>query len=210
MGKWICSSLFLLFFVVIVSLCILHAKSASKVPKGIAGFEIGKDIDAYVDRIRKDIELVEVDYPYLTAYEILPFPGFRGGFLVVGNCTGSRKVLRVKLKYSNSSEKFFDMLKRGIERRFGKPIEYRGDPFHVFVAWKWRFVDSEGNVVSLILQHYTGSDEEYASGNSIKINYLSAIKAERRCYEKKKKNMLKTNLSRKKPLPNDLDYYLPY
>ncbi len=202
---------FLLVVMIIVPLCVrAESKSAPKIPKGIAGFEIGRDIDAYVKKIRMDVELVDIDYPYLTAYEILPFPGFRGGFLAVGNCTGSRKVLRIKLKYSNSSGKFFDMLKKEIEHRFGKPVEYRGDPFHVFVAWKWRFVDSKGNVLSLILQHYTGSDEEYASGNSIKINYLSAIKAERMCYEKKKRRLLKTGQSKMEPLPDNLNYYLPY
>ena len=203
--------LFLIFSANLFLISHLSAQSHQKIPKGIAGFELNKDIREYSDRVRMEKGLVEIDYPYLTAYEILPFPGFRGGFLVVGNCTGSQKVLRIKLKYSNGTKKFFKRLKENIVRRFGDPIEYRGDPFHVFVAWKWRFVDSNGNAISLILQHYSGLDEEYAAGNSIKINFISGIKQERECYRKaREKSFSKRGIKKGKVPPLNIEYYLPY
>ena len=64
------------------------------------------------------------------------------------------------------------------------PMDWRGDPFHVVLAWKWGFTDNDGNHISLILQHNT-LDQEQKMGNSIKMTVTNWIDDEEACYLKK-------------------------
>jgi hypothetical protein len=63
-------------------------------------------------------------------------------------------------------------------------MEWRGDPFHVLIAWKWSFTDSQNNQISMILQHNT-KDEEEKLGNAVKITLTNLLDQERICFEKK-------------------------
>ena len=64
------------------------------------------------------------------------------------------------------------------------PPEWRGDPFHIVIAWKWSFVDDQNNRISLTLQHNTRDTEE-KMGNAVKLSMTNLMEAERNCYEKK-------------------------
>lgn len=81
------------------------------------------------------------------------------------------------------------------KKRFGEPSEWRGDPFHIVIAWKWSFVDANNKTISLILQHNT-KDEEEKIGNSVKLTIWDLINEEQRCAEQKSADMQKS--SRKK------------
>ena len=76
------------------------------------------------------------------------------------------------------------MLKR-FKKHFGEPNEWRGDPFHIVLAWKWSFTDKDNNSISLILQH-NARDQEEKQGNSIKMTMWNLIDKETLCYEKKR------------------------
>lgn len=93
--------------------------------------------------------------------------------------------------------------------RFGEPDKWRGDPFHVVVAWKWSFVDKDGNDISLILQH-NNRDEEEKMGNSIKLTMWNLMQAEERCFEKQSTENLKPDYSRyHENAPIDWDRFIP-
>ncbi|SFM67499.1 hypothetical protein [Thermodesulforhabdus norvegica] len=184
--------------------------NASRIPMSIAHFKLGEPIDKYAASINAGFPFHDADYPYLTHYEILPFEGFSGGFVATGNCTGSSKIVRIKLKYADSSEEFFQRIKKELEKRYGKPQVYRGDPFHVFVSWKWRFEDKKGKVVSMILEHYSGRGEEYASGTAIKLNYISEIRREESCFKKHRIGIAPDGSGKKSTKALDIDYFLPY
>ena len=66
----------------------------------------------------------------------------------------------------------------------GKPDEWRGDPFHIMIAWKWSFTDKDGNNISLILQHNT-RDEEEKQGTAVKMTMWNLMLEENRCFEQK-------------------------
>jgi hypothetical protein len=120
---------------------------------------------------------------YVNEVEIRSIKGFKSGLVAYSTCEKPGRIVRIKLKYADSSKKFFDRLLQRIIKRYGKSDEYRGDPFHVVVAWKWSFVDKQGNNISLIVQHNT-RDEEEKMGNSIKLTMTSKLEEYQACHEK--------------------------
>jgi hypothetical protein len=87
------------------------------------------------------------------------------------------------MKYMDASRKFYDTLLDRFEDRFGKPDKWKGDPFHVVIAWKWFFTDAEGRQVSLILQHNT-KDLDEKIGNSVKLTASDLMAEEKDCFRR--------------------------
>jgi hypothetical protein len=75
------------------------------------------------------------------------------------------------------------LLKR-FKKQFGEPDEYRGDPFHIVVAWKWSFVDKQNHRISLTLQH-NSMDAEEKKGNAVKITDTTQIEEDGLCFQRK-------------------------
>ena len=116
--------------------------------------------------------------------EIKPIEGFKSGLIAYSTCAAPNRVVRIKLKYSDNSKTFYKKLKKRIENRFGKSDDYRGDPFHIVIGWKWSFVDADNNTITLLLQHNT-RDEEEKMGNSIKFTMSNLLKSDWECHRKK-------------------------
>jgi hypothetical protein len=156
----------------------------TKAPTGIAGFVLGGNIADVSGLIRGDTALTIRHMEYLEEVEMKKTEGFKSGLIGYGTCEAPGRILRIKLKYLDSSKKFFSNLLKRFEGRFGKPVEWRGDPFHVVLAWKWSFTDRQNNRISLILQHNI-KDVEQKMGNSVKLTMTDRVEAERLCFEKK-------------------------
>jgi hypothetical protein len=156
----------------------------AQAPHEIAGFILNHDINDYKEIIRQKTELPIRFMDYLREVEIKKIVGFKSGLITFGTCTKPGRIVRIKLKYENSSKTFFDALLKKFKKQFGEPSEWRGDPFHIVIAWKWSFTDKDGNKISLNLQHNT-KDVEEKLGNSVKLTMTSAIEEEQRCFEKK-------------------------
>jgi hypothetical protein len=88
------------------------------------------------------------------------------------------------LKYKDSSKKFFENLLKQVKKKYGEPDDYRGDPFHILIAWKWSFIDKDGNRISLTLQHNT-QDAEEKMGNAVKLTMSNLLEEDQRCYKQK-------------------------
>ena len=103
---------------------------AAEIPHAVAGFAIGQDVAKFSDRLRMDTLLPLRYQAYLQEVEIKPLAGFKSGLITYGNCTqpGGR-IVRIKLKYADPSRPFYDALLAQVERRYGKPTAYEGDPF---------------------------------------------------------------------------------
>jgi hypothetical protein len=180
-------------------------------PKEIAGFVLGKNIELFEDVLKMDSALPIRFAPFLEEVETKKLKGFKSGLINFGNCETPGVIIRIKLKYEDSSEKFYKRLLNRIKERFGEPDEWRGDPFHLMVAWKWSFVSKDGERTTLTLQHNT-KDSSEKLGNSIKIARLDLEMAERRCYEQKQPGYMKSKKGhQKKSLIQDQDWewYLP-
>jgi len=177
-----------------VLLCLLVAWSLlvsgfafADAPHEIAGFAVGGNIADYQDRLQMDTALPVRHMESIYQVEVRPPDGFKSGLITYGNCLDSGRILKVSMKYASSRKDFFDRLLARLKEKFGGPAEWRGDPFHVYEAWKWSFTDKENNRISMILQHYPydADDDEYKKGNSIKLSMPGLIEKEQQCWERK-------------------------
>lgn len=158
--------------------------SRAEAPHQIAGFTLGATMESVADKVDMASALRIRYMPYMEEVKTLPMDGFKSGLIYYGTCANPGKILRIKLKYADASEKFFEALLKRYKTKFGKPDEYRGDPFHILIAWKWSFTDKDGNRISLILQHNTENIDQ-KMGNAVKMTVTSMIEAERQCYTQK-------------------------
>jgi hypothetical protein len=179
---------------------------AGKAPHKIAGFVLGEKIATCADLVRMDTVIPLRDELYLRVAEIKDLEGYKSGTIAFGECANPGQIVRIKLKYAFSDKDFFNDLLERFKQRFGEPNEWRGDPFHVIIAWKWSFRDQEDNKISLILQH--SRDEEYKWGNSVKLTNTTLVEKERSCYEKKHLGQENSSTSNKdhKVKPKDFDF----
>ena len=154
-------------------------------PQQVGGFVLGQDIKSFEDRVIMDTMLPVRYSENIQEVEIKFTRGFKSGLIAYGTCDQPGHIVRIKLKYADSSKKFYkDLLKR-FKERFGQPDEYRGDPFKIVDAWKWSFVDEQKNHrISLILQH-NSKDVEEKRGNAVKLTNTTLMEKDLLCYRNK-------------------------
>jgi hypothetical protein len=116
--------------------------------------------------------------------EIKPIKGIKSGLIAYASCAAPGHIVRIKLKYKDSSKKFFENLLKQVKKKYGEPDDYRGDPFHILIAWKWSFIDKDGNRISLTLQH-NSQDAEEKMGNAVKLAMSNLLEEDQRCYKQK-------------------------
>ncbi len=157
---------------------------ATETPKEIAGIKLGENIESAKELIRMDTMLPVRFSPFIREVETVAIPGFEYGLLWIGDCEEPGRILRIKMKYENPSKKFYDEMLERLKERYGEPKEWRGDPFHAHLAWKWSFVDKQGNDVSMILEHNVRDPDE-TTGNSLKLTMWNLVEKEKVCYKSK-------------------------
>ena len=153
-------------------------------PNQVGGFVLGQDIKKFEDRVIMDTALPVRYAENIEEVEIKFTQGFKSGLIAYGTCEKPGHIVRIKLKYADSSNKFYQKLLKSFKQRFGEPDEYRGDPFKIVDAWKWSFVNSENQSISLTLQHNT-KDEEEKKGNAVKLTNTTLIEEDHLCYKRK-------------------------
>jgi hypothetical protein len=171
-------------FLALAGFFCLAGPATAQTPHQLAGFTLNTDIHAYADQVALDSALPVRFAEYLKEVEIKPNPSYRSGLIAYGTCAKPGKIVRIKLKYADASKAFFEELLARYKKRLGEPTDYRGDPFHILIAWKWSFTDANQDKISLILQH-NSQDEEEKIGNAVKMTLTSQLEEEQRCYEQK-------------------------
>ncbi len=151
-------------------------------PQEIAGFALGKTIETCHGSLRMETEMPIRYHPYLNEVQIKSTGGFRSGLITFDQCANPGRIVRIKMKYADSSKPFFEKLLKIYKQRFGRDPEWRGDPFHIALAWKWSFSDDQGNNIGLILQHNL-KDEDEKRGNAVKLILYNGVEEARACYE---------------------------
>ena len=174
----------------------------------MGGFELGQDIAKYADMLKMETAFPIRYNEFLNQVEIKENEMFKSGLIAYGTCAKPGRIVRIKLKYADSSRKFYKALLKRFEDRFGNPSEYRGDSFQVVIAWKWSFVDSQNNRISLVLQHNT-RDEEEKMGNAVKLTISNHMEEERRCFDKKQPKSEYTPRAKKSKEPLNWDLLIP-
>jgi len=162
----------------------ISGTSFAETPHQLGPFILGHDIAEFVDFVQMDTSLPIRYMESIREVEIRPIIGFKSGLIAYGTCAAPNRVVRIKLKYSDNSKAFYKKLKKRIDSRFGKSDEYRGDPFHIVIGWKWSFMDTDNNKIALLLQHNT-RDEEEKMGNSIKLTMTNLLESDWECHQNK-------------------------
>jgi len=199
-----------IFFLNMIICFLMVENVGAQAPYEIAGFALGKNIADYQDMIRMETMLPIRYAEFLKEVEIRNIPGYKSGLITYGDCADPGRILRIKLKYADSSREFYNNLLDRYKKRFGKPDQWRGDPFHVLVAWKWSFKDREGNLISLILQHNL-EDTTKKIGNAVKLTMLNFEEEEIRCFEKKESKIRVPDLEqdREAKVEQNWDLFIP-
>ncbi len=156
----------------------------AEAPHEIAGFVLGKNVSEYGDKLKMDTVLPIRHAEFLKEVEIKPISGYKSGAVVYGDCAHPGQILKISLKYADPSKEFYEKLLEKYRERFGKPDHWRGDPFHVVLAWKWSFTDEQGNRIGLILQH-NKEDSSEKLGNVVKFQMYNLREEELECFENK-------------------------
>ncbi len=164
---------------VLFSLLLMSNISNAQTPTSIGGFVLNTDVKQYKSFLKDETTLPIRFMEGISEVEIRRRPGFKSGYIAYGNCAEPGKIVRIKLKYKESSKSFFEELLEAYEDKFGKP-KWLGDPFHVISTWKWSFEDGDSRV-SIYLQHNL-SDKEEKLGNSVKMTMLNLLQDENDCF----------------------------
>ncbi|NOX32256.1 MAG: hypothetical protein GXP56_00755 [Deltaproteobacteria bacterium] len=181
----------------------------AKFPVHLGGFTIGKDIAKYNDKIDLETFRVVAFNKYLGEVEMINLPGFKSGMIAYGLCDKPNKILRIKLKFADSSKNFFDKLLKKYKSQLGPPSEYKGDPFQTMIAWKWSFTNEQKEKISLILQHNNVVEDEKI-GTAVKLTLTSQVVKERACYMAKFPGKAKHRSMGKSSQKTLLKLFVPY
>ena len=174
----------ILSFVLTLFFFIAAGIAFAEAPHQIGGFVLDQDIKKFEDRVIMDTALPVRYAENIEEVEIKFTQGFKSGLIAYGTCARPGHIVRIKIKYADSSKKFYKDLLKQVKKRFGEPDEYRGDPFKIVDAWKWSFVDRQNHRISLILQHNT-KDEQEKMGNSVKLTNTTLMEKDLLCYKNK-------------------------
>ena len=177
MGKYFSGGLLLLI------LCGASSVQADA-PHELAGFVLGGRIEDFKDMVEMSTVLPIRYLESMKEVEAKEINGFKTGLITYGTCIEPSRIVRIKFKYADDSKRFFDALLERYKANLGKPDEWRGDPFHIVIAWKWHYTDNDGNRISIILQHNT-RDEEEKEGNAVKMTMWNLMLKEDRCFAQK-------------------------
>jgi hypothetical protein len=189
-------------FIFFIAAILLPAFCFAEIPYEIAGFKLGAPLEEFQDRCNLGSSMPLRYTKYIEELETRYIPGFKNGLLWVGKCVSNGRIVRIRMKYADSSKKFYNELLKRCKKRFGKPTEWRGDPFHIVISWKWSFVDDRNNRISMILEHNLRNEEE-TSGNTIKLTMWNLIGEERDCATEK---MAAQPAPKKKSAPEPVDW----
>ena len=174
----------LLFITILAFLWIAGSCPASEAPHQVSVFDLNRDIADFKDYVIMETALPIRHMENIEEVEIKPIKGIKSGMIAYASCTAPGHIVRIKLKYQDSSKKFFENLLKQVKKKYGEPDDYRGDPFHILIAWKWSFIDKDGNHISLTLQH-NSQDAEEKIGNAIKLTMTNLLEEDQRCYKQK-------------------------
>ena len=157
---------------------------AGQAPHQVSVFVLNRDLADFKDFVIMETALPIRYMENIEEVEIKPIKGLKSGYIAYATCSAPGQIVRIKLKYKDSSKNFFENLLKQSKNKYGEPAEYRGDPFHIFVAWKWSFIDKDGNRISMTLQH-NSQDPEEKMGNAVKLTMTNLIEEDQRCYKQK-------------------------
>ena len=106
---------------ILFGLLLVSNISNAQTPTSIGGFELNTDVKQYKSFLKAETTLPIRFMEGISEVEIRRRPGFKSGYIAYGNCAEPGKIVRIKLKYKESSKDFFKELLEAYQDKFGKP-----------------------------------------------------------------------------------------
>ena len=175
---------FIIICLNLAAILICGAGLAGEAPRQIGVFALNQDISGLKDYVIMETALPIRHLENIEEVEIKSIKGIKSGLIAYATCAAPGHIVRIKLKYQDPSEKFYEELLKRIKKKFGKPDQYQGDPFHIVISWKWSFIGKKNERITMTLQH-NSMDTEEKIGNSIKLTNRSLIEEDLKCYKAK-------------------------
>lgn len=196
---------FLQYLVLFFCLAFLTNAQAATMPMTLAGITLGANISTVTHCCQLSTDMQLSDERQLNEIDLQPqfVPGVRSATVAYANCAEKGKIVRIKLKFDDSSREFFNDLFAMYEKKFGRPEEWRGNPFHSVLSWKWSFKDGVQRV-GIELTH--SDDEDYKTGNFVKLTLRSLWESELMCMKKREQLSQESEAAKKEE--KSLDYSL--
>ncbi|WP_147819766.1 hypothetical protein [Salidesulfovibrio onnuriiensis] len=181
------------------------ALAGPKAPVSLAGITLGEDYHKYEDLLRMELAGANSDAIFLDEALIRTgaIPGVRGGSVIWGNCANKDRIVRLKIKFADTSEDLFKRLLERYREKFGQPSAYQGDSFRNVVAWEWDISDAARHV-NIVLMYSVNPD--IRPGVSIKLTDQALLDLEFACY---KENYRSRYLQEQAGAIEDLDTFVP-
>lgn len=179
---------FIVFVVAAVLALAAQGLCQQSAPSEMAGLTLGKPIAEFGDRFDTDKALPLWDKPYLVRINVNPTKGFKAGYVLFGQCENAGRIVRVKFKYKDSSEKFFNDKLALLTTRFGKPKSLGEAEGGDYRGYRWIFGRDKPSAVALLFEHYSGEGIDVTEGNSIRLTDNKLLAEERACFEKTRDN----------------------
>jgi hypothetical protein len=164
--------LFIYFLAFILALTLFLPNVYAAVPHEIAGIELGSNVSEYPD--------FEVSN-YLKETVVMDWHGFDKGVISYGICHSPGTIVKLQMKYQDSTKDFFNTLMKKFKKKYGPPSEWEGDSFGINHIWKWKFIDNEGRKVNMVL-HHNLQDISENIGNQVKLYYPELMEQEHLCF----------------------------
>lgn len=207
MSRLVCT--FLLAAVLCLANVLPGPARAAEGPTSLMGITLGTSIDKYNDLIEENSSLPLWDQEYLSRVELEHMPGIKSGYVSFANCSEQGTVVRIKVKYEDPSESFFQKLYKELVNKYGEATN-RGNAFGTLKVWKWGMKSPNGHSISLILVHSKGDDEAYSYGNTLRLADRTLIDKERQCFkQQEKQSRMKRSRQTNQENPKSFDWYLP-
>ena len=175
---------FIIIFLNIAAVFVCGTGLAGDAPHQIGVFDLNENISEFKDYVIMETALPIRHMENIEEVELKSMEGIKSGLIGYATCTAPGHIVRIKLKYQDPSKKFYEELLKRIKKKFGKPDQYQGDPFHIVISWKWSFIGKKNERITMTLQHNTMDTEEKV-GNSIKLTNRSLIEEDLKCYKAK-------------------------
>ena len=93
---------------------------AADAPHQVALFKLNSNIAEVKDYVIMETALPIRYLENIEEVEIKPIVGFKSGLIAYASCTAPDHIVRIKLKYKDSSKKFFEDLLKRINKKYGE------------------------------------------------------------------------------------------
>lgn len=186
------------------------ASFAYEAPRSIGNITLGASVSELQDKVDLASAVPLGGAGFLMRASLKPLQGFESGYAVYGNCREKGRIVRVKLKYEDDSVSFYNEVLSALRARYGKPTQWKGNPFGTLKLWKWSMKDAQNHSINVQLQHYQGDDDAFTPGNSIKLTHGTYLEEEKTCYDAKRGSAKRESASGAGSRQVDFETYLPH